>query len=235
MSFLPFLFTYTYKLRHIKIDTFDDKQEVILFFTNPYIKNASIPPTAESQYRFSDTVMNTGTAFWILIAFHSIFNFECCYSHDRPKIVTYGDPCIATRQLPIKIEGPKPPVEDEKIPVSLNFRVVSDMYVQPRRDEYSITIDVPSTSIKSQSDSVIIDDTSRGTFYTYNTHVPPAVEAPPASKHYNFVIDETVRNIDIPQGNEQSEGMFYQRLKGLRTRIDTVLVPACEVQTSYEC
>ncbi|XP_076620367.1 uncharacterized protein LOC143341365 [Colletes latitarsis] len=179
-------------------------------------------------------VMHSGTAIWIFIAFCLVSNFKNCYSHeyDRAKIVTYGDPCIVSRQLPIKIEGPKPPAKEEKIPISLDFRIVSDMYVKPHRVEYPIAIDVPQTT-PSPSEKSIANYTSEKTSYVYNTYVPQTANIQVPPKNYNFAVQVPVQIKHVDP--ERHEGIFYQRLRGLASHVDRILVPACEVSPSYKC
>ncbi|KZC12540.1 PREDICTED: uncharacterized protein LOC107190703 [Dufourea novaeangliae] len=183
--------------------------------------------------------MYSGTVIWFLIGVYSISNFRCCYSYvyDRPKVVTYGEPCIASRQFPIRIEGPKPAMPEQKIPLSLDFRVVSEMYVEPRRRvEYPIAIDAPCPTTSSPSERIIVDDDVlrlRGKTYAYSTYVPPAEDTPTPSKYYNFSVNIPITSKEIT--SEQPTERYVQRLRGLATRVDRVLVPACEVSQAYRC
>ncbi|XP_076394568.1 uncharacterized protein LOC105661988 [Megachile rotundata] len=161
-----------------------------------------------------------------ILATLSIVTLKCDCSpiKDGVQIVTYGDPCVVTRQLPIKIEGPKPPRQEQKIPISLNLKVVSDMLVQPRKIEYPIEIEKACTTPPSMERTSTVD-TLRGKTYTYNTYVPPASYVLPTQTNYNYAIE-----VPVPTKNNMEH---YQekrvRLKGLTSRIDRVLVPACEV------
>ncbi|XP_029032063.1 uncharacterized protein LOC114870939 [Osmia bicornis bicornis] len=170
--------------------------------------------------------MNFDTVISIFIALLiATLKCNCNCIKDRVEIVTYGEPCVETRQLPIKIEGPKPPRQEEKIPVSLNFKVISDMFVEPRRIEYPIEIDT-SCSTRSQSERTIMTDLLRGKTYTYNTYVPPASYEQPEQKIYNYDVEVP---ISIKENMDEYQEKRVQRLKGLTSRIDRILVPACEV------
>ena len=179
--------------------------------------------------------MNSGARIWIFIAFCSIANLESCCSYvlDKVKIVTYGEPCDEPRQLPIKIEGPKPPTEEVKVPVSPDFRVVSDMYVQPPRHvEYPIAIQVPCAT-ESLSKLIATEDPLRGKSYAYNSYVPPAANPPPLPNNYDFAVDIPVTTKQITC--ERSEERHVPRLKGLASRVDRILVPACRQSSSCPC
>ncbi|XP_017796415.1 PREDICTED: uncharacterized protein LOC108577734 [Habropoda laboriosa] len=176
--------------------------------------------------------MNSGTTVWILIAVCSICILKSCYSlsfdYKGARIVTYGEPCATTRRLPFDIEGPKPPPKEEKIPVSMNFKIVSDMYVQPRRVEYPIAIEMPCpTSL--QSEKIVMEDTLRGRAYAYNTYIPPPANLPSPLKSYNYDVEVPMKMQHITHGCKMHQ---IQRLEGLRSKIDRVLVPACEVSSS---
>ncbi|XP_076640712.1 uncharacterized protein LOC143352271 [Halictus rubicundus] len=182
--------------------------------------------------------MRSGTLIWLFIG----VCLEGCqsrvYDYERPKIVTYGEPCAASRQLPIMIEGPKPPVEDQKIPLALDFRVISDMYVnpQPRRLEYPIAIETPLPPASPTGRVVIqLEDALRGKSYAYDTYVPPVSYTPLPSKRYNFDVSVPVFNTNQEITPEESTSRYVQRLRGLTTRIDRMLVPACEVSSSIGC
>ncbi|XP_076675597.1 uncharacterized protein LOC143372865 [Andrena cerasifolii] len=178
--------------------------------------------------------MSSRARIWIFIAFCSIANLERCYSYvdDRAKIVTYGEPCVEPRQLPIKIEGPMPPTEEVKVPVSLDFRVISDMYVQPPRPaEYPIAIQVPCAT-ESLSKLIATEDPLRGKSYAYNSYVPPAANPLPLPKNYDFAVDIPVATKQI--ACERSEEAV-PRLKGLVPRVDRILVPACQQSSSCPC
>lgn len=62
------------------------------------------------------------------------------------------------------------------------------MYVQPRRTEYPISLDIPCTT-STPSEKLLIDDSLRGKVYAYNTYVPRAFNSIPSAKNYNFDID----------------------------------------------
>ncbi|XP_033341998.2 uncharacterized protein LOC117229554 [Megalopta genalis] len=160
---------------------------------------------------------------------------------DGPKIVTYGEPCVGpSRQLPIRIEGPKPPVEEQKVPLSLNLKIVSDMCSMPRslRLEYPIVIQAPcptTTTEWSRREEMLNKDTLRGKTYAYNTYLPPVGDTVPFAplKKYNFLI-----MVPVPVKENTSSpptAKHVQRLKGLTTRIDRILVPACQVPQSRGC
>ncbi|XP_078047704.1 uncharacterized protein LOC144475565 [Augochlora pura] len=176
---------------------------------------------------------------WLLIG----VCFRHCHSlvYDRPKIVTYGEPCVASRQLqlPVTIEGPKPPVEDQKIPLSLDLKVVSDMYAQPRsrRIEYPIAVDIPylKTTTLSKEEIIQNEDTLRGKTYAYDTYLPPVGDTVSflPSKKYNFQVNVPVSIKEIT--SNPSAPKYVERLKGLTTRVDRVLLPACEVSQSRGC
>ncbi|XP_026295090.1 uncharacterized protein LOC724555 [Apis mellifera] len=175
--------------------------------------------------------MNSETITWILIVY-SVCALESCYSLDYngAKIVTYGEPCVTSRRLPFQIEGPKSPQKEEKIPVSLNFKMIPDTYIQPHRIEYPISLDIPC-STSSPSEKKYVEDTLRGKVYAYNTYIPPVNSPPsPSVKNYNFKIENvpiTTKN----NYNSECEMKQVQRLKGLQSRIDRILVPACEVSS----
>ncbi|CAK9819755.1 hypothetical protein ANTPLA_LOCUS10364 [Anthophora plagiata] len=165
----------------------------------------------------------------IISTFIAMCILKSCYSFDYKgaRIVTYGEPCVTTRSLPFEIEGPRPLPKEEKIPLSMNFKIVSDMYVQPRRVEYPIAIEMPHSATSQSEEVTMKDDTLRGKVYAYNTYVPPAtVDHPLPSKMYNYAVDVPVRIQEITYGSERQQ---VQRLKGLKSRIDRILVPACEV------
>ena len=178
--------------------------------------------------------MSPGARIFIFIAFCSIVNLESCYSYvyDKAKIVTYGEPCVEPRQLPIKIEGPKPLTEEVKVPVSMDFRVVSDMYVQPPQHvEYPIAIQVPYVT-ETLSELTVAEDPLRGKSYAYNSYVPP-VANPPVPKNYDFAVDIPVTTKQIT--SERSEEIYVPRLKGLVSRVDRILVPACKESSPSSC
>ncbi|XP_076760971.1 uncharacterized protein LOC143429319 [Xylocopa sonorina] len=173
--------------------------------------------------------MNSGVANSILITVCLICILESCYCHNYNdvKIVTYGDPCVTTRRFPFQIEGPKPPAIEEKIPVSLNIKVVPNVYVQSRRKEYPLSIEIPCTT-SSPLEKIIEEDTLRGKVYEYNTYVPSAANPPTPPRNYNFMVDVpiTTKATTCECGTKQ-----VQPLKGLQSRIDRVLIPACEVSS----
>ncbi|XP_050479512.1 uncharacterized protein LOC126868268 [Bombus huntii] len=162
-----------------------------------------------------------------------IFCLKSCYSLDcnGAKIVTYGEPCVTARRLPFQIQGPKPCSKEEKAPVSLNFKVVTDTYTQPRHIEYPISVDMPTTT-SSPSGKLSMEDTLRGEVYAYNTYVPPAVNPSLPSKNYNFQVENPITTNDVTSDDECETKV--KRLKGLQSRIDRILVPACEV-SSLSC
>lgn len=81
--------------------------------------------------------------------------------------------------------------------MSLNFKMISDTYIQPRRIEYPISLDIPC-STPSPSEKKYVEDTLRGKVYAYNTYVPPVNSPPsPSMKNYNFKIENvpiTIKN-----------------------------------------
>ncbi|XP_076237078.1 uncharacterized protein LOC143180914 [Calliopsis andreniformis] len=178
--------------------------------------------------------MSSGSVIRKLVIFLFISNLRRCYSsiHDRAEVVTYGEPCVTSRQLPIRIEGQRAFVREEKIPVSLNFRAISDMYtVPPRHVEYPITILTPritytAASLSEQNNQ---EDPLRGKFYTYNTYVLPAVHLSALTKNYNFAVDVPISSQQIV--TEQLEEKCVPRLKGLTSRVDRILVPACQISS----
>ncbi|CAL7937104.1 unnamed protein product [Xylocopa violacea] len=173
--------------------------------------------------------MDSVVATSILIIVYSLCILESCYCHNynNVKIVTYGDPCVTTRRFPFQIEGPKPPAIEEKIPVSLNIKVVPNVYVQPRRMEYPLSIEMPCTT-SSPSEKLINEDTLRGKVYEYNTYVPSVTNPPAPSRNYNFMIDVPVTTKTT---TSECETKQVQPLKGLQSRIDRVLIPACEISS----
>ncbi|XP_076303553.1 uncharacterized protein LOC143221843 [Lasioglossum baleicum] len=176
--------------------------------------------------------MRSETLIWLFIGVCLNRCQSRVYEYDRPTIVTYGEPCVASRQLPIMIEGPKPPVEAQRVPLTMDFKVISDMYVNPnpRRLEYPIAIDVPLPPPSPRSDIVLQEDTLRGRSYAYNTYIPPASDTLLPLKQYNFDVRVPISKQEIIP--EAATSRYVQRLRGLSTRIDRVLVPACEVSSS---
>lgn len=75
--------------------------------------------------------------------------------------------------------------------MSLNFKVVTDTYTQPRHIEYPISVDMPTTT-SSPSGKLSMEDTLRGEVYAYNTYVPPAVNPSLPSKNYNFQVENPI-------------------------------------------
>ncbi|XP_031839629.1 uncharacterized protein LOC116430091 [Nomia melanderi] len=179
--------------------------------------------------------MRSKTFVLFFIGIASVSNLEGCYglSYDRPEIVTYGEPCAPGRQLPITVEGPKPPVETQKIPLSLNFKVATDMSAKPRRLEYPIAIDVPVPKLSPMERTIVEEDALRGKSYAYDTYVPPANHAIPLPRNYNFAVNLPVSIEKVVP--EKPTERFVKRLTGLATRVDRVLVPACELSSSSRC
>ena len=80
-------------------------------------------------------------------------------------------------------------MEEVKVPVSMDLRVVSDMYVQPTRPvEYPIAIQMPFVT-ESLSELTIPEDPLRGKSYAYNSYVPPVANPLPLPKKYDFAVD----------------------------------------------
>ena len=177
--------------------------------------------------------MYSGMIIWISIVAYLFCSLKSCYSLDcnGAKIVTYGEPCVKTCRLPFQIQGPKSCSKEEKAPVSLNFKVVTDMYTQPRHIEYPISVDMPTTT-SSPSEKLSMEDTLRGEVYAYNTYVPPAGNPSLPSKNYNFQVENPITTDDVTSDDECETTV--KRLKGLQSRIDRILVPACEV-SSLSC
>ncbi|KAG7199992.1 hypothetical protein KM043_014416 [Ampulex compressa] len=72
-------------------------------------------------------------------------------------------------------------------------------------------------------------DTLRGKSYGYNVEVPPTVTIPPG-KNYNFDIKVPCPKPRTQMGVIVQEPVRY--LQGLTTKVDRVLVPACEFPSS---
>lgn len=79
--------------------------------------------------------------------------------------------------------------------MSLNFKMIPNTYIQPRRIEYPVSLDIPC-STPSPLEKKCVEDTLRGKVYAYNTYVPP-VNSPPSLKNYNFGIE----NVPITTNN----------------------------------
>ncbi|XP_026668952.1 uncharacterized protein LOC113464259 [Ceratina calcarata] len=152
------------------------------------------------------------------------------------EIVTYGEPCVTLHKYPFQIEGPKVVQAEEtvqiNVPAPMQFiKIVPNTYVantyQPRRVEYPMTVETPRVISKS-AENIVIENTGHKKVYEYTVQVPSAVNPPPPSRNYNYEIEAPVPTKDVTVECETRE-TIPQRLTGLESRIDRVLVPACEV------
>ncbi|KAL0122417.1 hypothetical protein PUN28_007265 [Cardiocondyla obscurior] len=154
------------------------------------------------------------------------------------EVVTYGEPCHLPRYLPVTIEEPVEPVAKSILPepcayrpLKLNYRVISTEPIpcQPRA-EYPIEVEVPPVPVP-QTSEIIKPDPFRGKFYRYNIQAPPPPSVP-ITRTYDC-------DLQIPQPPLISKTILTPKpvklLTGLTSKIDRVLIPACQMPSSTCC
>ncbi|XP_028046562.1 uncharacterized protein LOC105830635 [Monomorium pharaonis] len=176
----------------------------------------------------------------IIVCFHLRFSHGFKLPYDEVKIVTYGEPCHPSRYLPVTIEEPIKPVTERISPTScvyqplkLNYRVITNKSIQPYQPqaEYPISIQVPQVS--QSLAEIITPDLLRGKSYTYNIQTLPSPPVP-ISTRYDFDFQVPFSPISEAELTPQSVKPV-KLLTGLTSRIDRVLLPACQVPSSSCC
>ncbi|KAK2576285.1 hypothetical protein KPH14_005651 [Odynerus spinipes] len=153
----------------------------------------------------------------------SAFSFPSAYN--GVKIVTYGDPCMPLRQLPIQIEGPREPVPPPKNPLKMNLQIIPIVkeYESPLPGPLPVAIQVP------QEAPAVAPDCRQGKSYGYNLEVPLTIPQDTSSKSYNFGLQ-----VPVPDEMKTASGQPIKPLTGLTSKVDRILVPACEVANSVK-
>ncbi|EZA47589.1 hypothetical protein DMN91_004456 [Ooceraea biroi] len=156
------------------------------------------------------------------------FPYELLYN--GAKIVTYGEPCYPTRYLSGKVEEPILPMATESTlskvyqPLKLNYRVISTEPVScPLQREYPISVEIPQIP---QPLTIVTPDIFRGKSYEYNIQVP-SFSPMPISRNYNFDVQ-----VPLPPSTTIPKYTNYKFLTNLTSKVDKILIPACEVPSS---
>ncbi|XP_076177124.1 uncharacterized protein LOC143151660 [Ptiloglossa arizonensis] len=189
----------------------------------------------KNDSQFQDMIMNYETAISLFIAFYSISNFGCCYSYvyDRSQIMTYTEPFVSSSQLPIAVKTPQALVIEETVPLSLNSEIVPDTYVQSRLIENPLTVEVSDLLPQPSQRMIVVNEPVQTTSYALNTYALPVDYAAQTPTSYTMAVEVPVaKQVDI---SPKPKDGFYQRLKGLTTHVDRVLVPACNDPVSHQC
>ncbi|XP_011685581.1 PREDICTED: uncharacterized protein LOC105448580 [Wasmannia auropunctata] len=177
----------------------------------------------------------------IIVCFHSrsFYGFKLP-DYNGAKIVTYGEPCHSPRYLPVTIEEPAKPVTEFVSPKScvyqplkLNYRVISTKPIayQPQA-EYPISVQIPQVPQVPQSEEIITPDPFQGKSYEYNIQALSSPPVPISTKRYN--IDFQVPSSPSLISTEPTP-QSIKLLTGLTSKIDRILVPACQVSSSNRC
>ncbi|KAL6420143.1 hypothetical protein ACFW04_014088 [Cataglyphis niger] len=171
------------------------------------------------------------------------YGFPSILPYKGVKIVTYGEPCHSSRYLPVTIKEPVTESITEKDlatspcayqPLKLNYRVIdnsSPIFYQPQA-KYPVSIQVPEVPVESL-EIVEKPDLYRGKSYVYNTQTPLSPITVPISTSYNF--DLHVPPSPITPTETSSTSQPVKLLTGLTSRIDRVLIPACELPAKCAC
>ncbi|XP_070169302.1 uncharacterized protein [Polyergus mexicanus] len=168
------------------------------------------------------------------------YGFPSRLPYNGIKIVTYGEPCHPSRYLPVTIKEPVRPVTENALsttpcayqPLKLNYQVIdqSPVFYQPQA-KYPISIQVPKVE-PVESLEIVKPDSYRGKSYIYNTQTPLSSISVPISTSYNF-------DLQVPSSPIQTEisstSQPVKLLTGLTSRIDKVLIPACELPAKCAC
>ncbi|XP_011874797.1 PREDICTED: uncharacterized protein LOC105565867 [Vollenhovia emeryi] len=171
----------------------------------------------------------------IIVCFHPRSSHGFTLPYDGVKIVTYGEPCHLPRYLPVTIEEPAEPVTELVLPdkpcayrpLKLNYRVIATEPIpeQPYA-EYPVAVEVPQAPQPTQLLEIITPDPLRGKSYAYNVQTPLSPPAEPISRTYD--IDFQIPSLPISQ--EVPTPQSVKLLTGLTSKIDKVLIPACQNQ-----
>ncbi|GAB1861844.1 DUF4794 domain-containing protein [Camponotus japonicus] len=179
--------------------------------------------------------------------------FSYGFPHELPyngvKIVTYGEPCYPSNYLPVTIEEPvlRPVSEDYTLPTTtqpctyqplkLNYQVIVDESPIPYQlqAKYPVSIQIPEVpEVPVESSEIVKLDPYRGKSYMYNTQSlsSPSV---PISTSYNFDLHVPSPSSTSDASGIPTQSQFVKLLTGLTSRIDRVLIPACESPTKCAC
>ncbi|EFN69576.1 hypothetical protein EAG_04522 [Camponotus floridanus] len=179
------------------------------------------------------------------------FPYELPYN--EVKIVTHGEPCYPSNYLPVTIEEPvlKPVSEDYTLPATtqpctyqplkLNYQVIADKPPIPYQSQanYPVSIQIPEVpevhEVPVESSEIVKLDPYRGKSYTYNTQSLPSPSVP-ISTSYNFDLYVPPSPSSTSDASEiPTQSQSVKLLTGLTSRIDRVLIPACESPTKCAC
>ncbi|EGI59378.1 hypothetical protein G5I_12476 [Acromyrmex echinatior] len=168
----------------------------------------------------------------IIVCFHSKFSYGFKLPYNGVKIVTYGEPCQSPRYLPVSIEEPAKPVTEfvssksyDYKPLKLNYQIISSKPIpyQPRM-EYPIFVQVPQVP---QPSEIITPDSLQGKSYAYNIQAVPPPSVPISRRYdFDFQVPSSPSPISVP--TPQSVNL----LTGLTSKIDRILIPACQATSS---
>ncbi|KYQ51659.1 hypothetical protein ALC60_09247 [Trachymyrmex zeteki] len=172
----------------------------------------------------------------VIICFYLKSSYGFKLPYNGVKIVTYGEPCQSPRYLPVSIEEPAKPVTEivspkwscEHQPLKLNYRVISTEPIPYQsRKEYPISVEVPQMP---QPLEIITPDSLQGKSYAYNIQVLPPPSVPISRRHdFDVQVPPSPSPISVP--TPQSVNL----LTGLTSKIDRILIPACQVTSSGCC
>ncbi|XP_032681104.1 uncharacterized protein LOC116848769 [Odontomachus brunneus] len=148
--------------------------------------------------------------------------------HESPyrgvKIVKHGEPCPTPYYLPVKIEVPARPVEETEPPkpyqpLKLSYQTFNPLpRPQYLHQEYPVSIEVPEVPLPEISTYVSLPMKS----YEYNIQIPPPpIERIPTI--YNFDLQALPPSPTVITPMEP-----LKFLTGLTSRIDRIVIPACE-------
>ncbi|XP_029169300.1 uncharacterized protein LOC114939218 [Nylanderia fulva] len=181
--------------------------------------------------------------YFFIIGIYFQLRFSCGLSYKLPyngvKIVTYGEPCHPPRYLPVKIEEPVEPVRPVLSlptpctyqPLKLNYQVIVDKPIpyQSQQAKYSVSIQVPEVPVETVQE-IVKPDPYRGKSYVYNTQAPPSPSVPILTSHnFDLYVPPSPTPTELPTPKP------VKLLTGLTSRIDRVLIPACEAPAKCAC
>ncbi|XP_012215842.1 uncharacterized protein [Linepithema humile] len=150
------------------------------------------------------------------------------------QIITYGEPCYSSHQLPVTIEEPveeyvTEPSKSLYRPLKLNYRAISteSPTCYQVQNEYPISIQVPQIT---EPLKIVTPDPYRGKSYKYDIQTP-SIPCTPIPMSYNFDLQMP----PPPPPSAISTPKPIKLLTDLTSKIDKVLIPACETSCIKTC
>ncbi|XP_014469796.1 PREDICTED: uncharacterized protein LOC106741896 [Dinoponera quadriceps] len=149
--------------------------------------------------------------------------------YEGVKVVTRGEPCPEPRYLPVRIEKPAQAAIAEKTaseklyqPLRLKYETINPL---PRPQylcqEYPISIEVPEVQPREIATYISLPRKS----YDYDIQIPPTEQIPTC---YNFDFQVLPSNPTEAKMDWSYNRDFAPLLNGLTSRIDRIVIPACE-------